>query len=75
MEVSGQLPALAAYPLGQDPSTHLTGGWVGPRACLDVVVKRNNPCPLQESDPGCPGHSLVMILTEVHLHSFHYRVI
>jgi hypothetical protein len=27
------------------PGTHWTGGWVGPRAILDVVVKRN-PQPL-----------------------------
>jgi hypothetical protein len=25
------------------PSTHWIGGWVGPRASLDAVVKRKNP--------------------------------
>jgi len=27
------------------PGTHWTGGWVGPRAGLDVVVMRRNPAP------------------------------
>jgi hypothetical protein len=44
MEVSGQLHALAALPPGKEfPCIHGTGGWVGPRAVLDVVAKRKNP--------------------------------
>jgi len=34
MEVSGKFHVPAA------PVTHWIGGWVGPRAVLDVVVKR-----------------------------------
>jgi hypothetical protein len=34
------------------PGTHWIGGWVGPRAVLDAVVKRKIPSPLRESKPG-----------------------
>jgi hypothetical protein len=38
MEVSGQLHNPAALPLGERaPSTHLIGGWAGPRASLDNI--------------------------------------
>jgi hypothetical protein len=30
-------------------------GWVGPRAGLDAAVKRKNPCPYRESNPGLPS--------------------
>ena len=40
MEVSGQLHALAALPLRKYLGTHLLGGWVGPRAAVDVSQKR-----------------------------------
>jgi hypothetical protein len=33
------------------PGTHWIGGWVGPRAVLDVVVKRKIPSPHRESKP------------------------
>jgi hypothetical protein len=42
MGVSGQLHA---------PDTHWIGGWVGPRAVLDAVVKRKIPSPRRESNP------------------------
>jgi hypothetical protein len=47
------------------PGTHWTGSWVGPRAGLDTVAKGYNPCPCQESNPGCRAPSLVAILTEL----------
>jgi hypothetical protein len=31
------------YPQGKSPDTHWKGGWVGPRASLDAVVKRKIP--------------------------------
>jgi hypothetical protein len=31
--------------------THRTGGWVGPRAGLDAVVKRKIPSPCRDSNP------------------------
>jgi hypothetical protein len=31
--------------------THWTGGWVGPRACLDAVSKRKIPSPRRGSNP------------------------
>jgi hypothetical protein len=35
-------------------ATHPIGGWLGPRAILDAVVKRKIPSPLQESNPKTP---------------------
>jgi len=32
------------------PGTHWIGGWVGPRAFLDAVVKRKIPSPRRESN-------------------------
>jgi hypothetical protein len=32
-------------PRERAPCTHWIGGWVGPRAVLDVVVKRNSQPP------------------------------
>jgi hypothetical protein len=51
MEVSGQLHAPAALPPERDPGTHWIGGWVGPRAVLDAVVKKKIPGPRRESNP------------------------
>jgi len=66
MEVSGQLHAPAALPLGEiAPGTHWIGGWVGPRAICDAVVKRKYPCPCWKSNPSHAAHSLVTILTEL----------
>jgi hypothetical protein len=36
------------------PGTHWIGGWVGPRAVLDTVVKRKIPSPRRESNPRTP---------------------
>jgi hypothetical protein len=35
----------------RDPDTHWIGGWVGPRAGLDTVVKRKIPSLCEESNP------------------------
>jgi hypothetical protein len=53
MEVSGQFHALATLPLPREigPGTPWIGGWVGPRAGLDVVVKRKIPSPCQDLNP------------------------
>jgi len=48
MEVSGQLNAPAALPLGKEP---LIGGWVGPRAGLDTAVRKKIPSPYQDLNP------------------------
>jgi hypothetical protein len=34
--------------------THRIGGWVGPRAVLDAMVKRKIPSPRRESNPRTP---------------------
>jgi hypothetical protein len=36
------------------PVTHCIGGWVGPRAVLDAVVKRKIPSPRRKSKPRTP---------------------
>jgi hypothetical protein len=43
--VSGQLHAQ-----GRDPGIHWTGGWVGPRAGVDMVVKIKIPSPWWDSN-------------------------
>jgi hypothetical protein len=42
------------YTQGNSPGTHWIGGWVGPRAVLDAVVKRKIPSPRRESKPRTP---------------------
>jgi hypothetical protein len=55
MEVSGELHApVALPPRERDPATHQIGGWVGPRAVLDAVVKRKIRSPCRESNPRTP---------------------
>jgi hypothetical protein len=53
MQVSGQLHAQARRftPRERAPGTHWIGGWVGPRAVLDAVVKRKILIPHRESNP------------------------
>jgi hypothetical protein len=52
MEVNGQLHDPDALPLKERaPGTHWIGGWVGPRAVMDAVVKRKIPSPRRESNP------------------------
>jgi hypothetical protein len=77
MEVSGQLQPPAAFPPRERvPDDHWIGGWVGPRAGLDAVVKRKIPTSRQESNPrltcirGNPPYlkavSCIRILTTCH---------
>jgi hypothetical protein len=47
--VGGQRHALAASPLGRNPVTHCTVGWVGPRTGLD-----ESPSALQANDNCVP---------------------
>jgi hypothetical protein len=42
------------YPQGKAPGTHWIRGWVGLRAVLDAVVKRQIPSPRRESNPRTP---------------------
>jgi hypothetical protein len=47
-----------ALPLGKGPpSTHWTGGWVGPRAGLDAEARRKILCLCWGLNPGRPVHS------------------
>jgi hypothetical protein len=56
MEVSGQLRAPATLPPEKVAGTHWIVGWVGPRAVLDAVVRREKlPAPPPpESNPRTP---------------------
>jgi hypothetical protein len=56
MEVSGQLHEPADLTPWKEPPPHIhwIGGWVGPRAVLDTVVKRKLPSPRRESNPRTP---------------------
>jgi hypothetical protein len=49
MEVSGQIPG-CFITSETAPSTHWIGGWVGPRAGLDAVVKKKIPSPRRYSN-------------------------
>jgi hypothetical protein len=61
MEVSGQLHAPVALPPRERAlGTHWIGGWVGPRAVLDAVVKRKIPSFRREK-----GRSRLMKVVEV----------
>jgi hypothetical protein len=42
------------YPRERAPGTHWIGGWVGPRAGPDMVLKWKTPSPCRESDPNHP---------------------
>jgi hypothetical protein len=62
------------YHQGKIPGTPWIGGWVGPRAVLDAVVKRKIPSPRRESNPRTPivqpvaqsyTHSAVTALTSL----------
>jgi hypothetical protein len=47
-------------PKERAPGTHWIGGWVGLRAGLDAVVRREIPSPYQESNPHHPARSPVV---------------
>jgi hypothetical protein len=59
--VSGQRHPLPRFSPGEmAPGTHCTGGWVGPRAGLDIEasVKILLPLPgIEPRSPGRPAHS------------------
>jgi hypothetical protein len=53
--VSGQRHAPAAlYPRGKDPGTRWTGGWVGPRAGLDIEARGEILSSLPGIEPRSP---------------------
>jgi hypothetical protein len=43
MEVSGQFHTLATLSSRKNPQYHYIGGWVSPKASLDMVMKRKYP--------------------------------
>jgi hypothetical protein len=52
-EWSASCPGLFT-PREKTPGTHWIGGWVDPRAGLDMVSKRKIPSTCQESNPNHP---------------------
>jgi hypothetical protein len=55
MEVSGQLHAPASLPPRERaPGTHWIGGWVGPKAVMDAVMKGKIPSSRWESNSVTP---------------------
>jgi hypothetical protein len=62
MEVNRLLQAPAAlHAVEKVPDTH----WMGPRAGLDVVQKKEISCTCQEQNPGSPVRSPITISTEL----------
>jgi hypothetical protein len=55
---------LAACPRGRNPGTHWIGGWVDPRAGLEVVSKRKI-LPCRESNPSSPTLILSLIIQNI----------
>jgi hypothetical protein len=58
----GELSALRSgrsNPRERAPGIRCIGGWVGPRAVLDTVVKRKIPSPRRQSNPRTPIIQLV----------------
>jgi hypothetical protein len=56
MGVSGQQHAPAVLYPQERPSTHSTGGWVGPRSGLDG----GKSCPTGIRSPDCPARSQLL---------------
>jgi len=40
MEVGGQYRTVATFSLAKNPNTFSVGGWIGPRAGLDIIWSR-----------------------------------
>jgi len=52
-------PGAGRFTPGENPGTHRTGGWVGPRAANNRVVDYIN---LYKDGPHIPDHSLILLL-------------
>jgi hypothetical protein len=55
--VSGRRHTPAALSSGNNPGTHWLGGWVGPRAGLDLLEKKKYVVPTEIRNPDCPAPS------------------
>jgi hypothetical protein len=56
------------FTLKERASNHWIGGWVGPRAVLDEVVKRKIPSPRRESKPRTSIVQSVIIIIIIIIH-------
>lgn len=64
MKVSGYLHASVTLSGGKDTGTYWVGGWVGPRAILDILEKDSRAITGIRT-PDHPAHDPVPILTTV----------
>jgi len=62
MKVSNRFHAPVTLPLGKSPQYPVKRIVVGPRAGLDMMMRKNS-CPCWELNPGHPACSLVTILS------------
>jgi len=53
-------------------ATHWKEGWVGSRAGLELVAKRDVPFPCHELNPSCSSHSIVTVLIELYCPPFKF---
>jgi len=65
MEASGTLHVLTVFPLSKNSSTHRTGGWVGPRGSLTVLVKRKSLSPARIRTLDHPAHRKLLYHTVI----------
>jgi len=62
MEVIGQLHIPASLSVGKATCPHFIGGWMGTKAYLDAVAKKEKSFPCQESNSGRSARSIATIL-------------
>jgi hypothetical protein len=67
MEVSCQLNAPTALSPVKEPPVPIGRGWMGPRAGMESVAKREYSRSCWELNPANPARSLVTVLTKLHL--------
>jgi hypothetical protein len=78
MGVDGQRHAPAALPPGKRSGTHCIGGWVGPRASLDVCRESRPTTWIRSPDRPARSESLYRLsypgprLTELHVFNVAY---
>jgi hypothetical protein len=56
MQVSGQIHAPTALPLGKNSLTHPTGDWVGRRVGLNALEHKKSLAPVRNRTPDHPSH-------------------
>jgi hypothetical protein len=60
MEMGGSFTHRPLYHRERAPGTYWIGGWLGPRAVLDAVIKRKLPSPRREWNPNNDDDNTLM---------------